>query len=164
MTFRDEVIEETANAMEEMEGFELDLNLLGENEVVRRRIKYVKSAEGKLYTVAQAYNNPGNIMGKWGTNRTSKDGYVIFPTLAAGRTALKRQVSLNFSRKLSFYEFFAGQRHPDGTMKPGGYYGYAPAQHGGNNPRRYAEFVVEKLNERFGKGWTIDTRVEEFLT
>lgn len=162
MVKRDEIIEEMSKAMAEMEGFLLDLNKLGEEEVKKRRIHYVKNASGKLFTVNQAYNNPGNIMGKWGNNQVSKSGFVIFPTLEAGWRALKHQISLNLSRKLSFYEFFAGERDEKGNVKPGGYYGYAPAAHN-NNPTKYAQFVVDALNRKFALGWTIDTRAEEFL-
>lgn len=142
-----------------MEGFYLDLNEIGKVEVLKRKIRYVEVG-GKLLTVGQAYNNPGNIMGKWGTNPKSKDGYVIFPTPEAGWTALKRQISLNMSKRMTFQEFFAGQRNPDGSVKPGGYYGYAPAAHG-NSPNIYAQFVANELNKKFGRGWDLNTVIEE---
>lgn len=163
MTKRDSVIDVMAKAMARQEGFYLDLNKMGEEEVKRRGIHYVKNGDGRLFTVNQAYNNPGNIMGKWGNNQVSKSGFVIFPTLEAGWRALKHQISLNLARKLSFYEFFAGERDEKGNVKPGGYYGYAPAKHGNNNPQIYAQNVVNAINNELGLDWTIDTRAEELL-
>jgi hypothetical protein len=162
MPFKDELIAEIALAIGRMEGYYLDLAQYSEETLKRRGIKYIKTADGKCVTVAKGYNNPGNILGKWGNNPKSKDGFIIFPTPEAGWTALRHQVSkcLEFY-SCSFKEFFGGQRNEKGEVRPGGYYGYAPAGHGNNKPAVYAQFVVNAVNKKFDLMVDIDTRMKD---
>jgi hypothetical protein len=117
---------------------------------------YLTSAECKARkipfpTVAQRHNNPGN-MRAWGSYPIV-DKYAQFDNVANGWRAVRRQCERNiFERELTFYEFFAGQRQPDGTLvhPTRSYSGFAPAsdddrKHGVNNPRVYAETVFARI-------------------
>jgi hypothetical protein len=110
-------------------------------------------------TVAARNNNPGNLR-SWGT-RPVVDGYASFPTPADGWKALRSQVKKNvFERKLSFREFFAGERKPSGQLKrKGSYPGFAPAADN-NDTVGYAEFVLRYLKHlHLLPGTTIDTKI-----
>lgn len=96
-------------------------------------------------------NNPGNLRGWDPTLPKDSRGFDVFPTLAAGRWALLRQIDKNvFQRKLTLREFFGGK---------GEYPGYAPASDG-NDPVNYAQFVARRLNEA-GFGVGLDDRLDE---
>jgi len=83
-------------------------------------------------SVAARNNNPGNLRSGPGQTGTDASGYAIFPTAAAGWSALDNQVDLNVSRGLTLDQFFAGGN---------GYPGYAPSADS-NNPAQYAAFVA----------------------
>lgn len=112
---------------------------------------------GDPITVAQRNNNPGNLR-TWGRNPVV-NGYACFDTPEAGWKALRVQILRNVygsgpkdayplrSAGLTFREFFAGQREPDGTLKPGGYPGFAPAQDS-NRPEQYAGYVLNYVVSR----------------
>lgn len=112
---------------------------------------------GEPITVAQRNHNPGNLR-SWG-KRPIVAGYAYFETAEEGWTALKKQIKLNVygagtadvyslrSSGLTFREFFAGQLKPDGTLKKGGYPGYAPAVDA-NKPAQYAEYVKNYIVSR----------------
>lgn len=85
-------------------------------------------------TISQRNNNPGNLR-SWGTNPTS-GGYAAFPSVDAGWSALKQQITINIGRGLNLYEFFGG--------KPGVYGGYSPSADN-NNPKGYAVFVASRV-------------------
>lgn len=107
-------------------------------------------------SLAQRNNNPGNLR-SWGT-RPISEGYASFASIEAGFQALRSQCRKNiFQRKLSFREFFAGQRSASGRLKPGGYPGFAPAKDN-NQPEAYASFVLHFIRNReaIGSAWTID--------
>lgn len=108
-------------------------------------------------SIAEQNKNPGNLR-TWGTMPISAGGYAKFPTVGAGWEALKRQITINIwgngpkdiyplraSRPMSFREFFAGQRQPDGVVERGGYSGYSPAADK-NNPDGYAKFVYGRVH------------------
>jgi hypothetical protein len=114
-------------------------------------------------TVAQRHNNPGNLRA-WGSYPI-EDGYAQFDKLANGWQALRRQCERNiFDRDLTFLEFFAGQRNPDGSLvhPTQSYSGFAPAsdadrKHGINHPQVYAQFVFDRLKASpsfKSKDWT----------
>jgi hypothetical protein len=135
---KDDVIGEFSEAIAQMEGYYLDPNTLSP-----RQRKGIHLIGGE--TSAKAYNNPGNIMGGWGTNRMDRNGYTMFPNKESGWWALKVQVSRNIERKLTFKEFFGGKKDV--------YLGYAPAGHSANNPDTYARFIVTRLNKVFRTSW-----------
>lgn len=85
-------------------------------------------------SVAARNNNPGNLRSGPGQTGTDASGYAIFPTAAAGWSALDNQVDLNVSRGLTLDQFFAGGN---------GYPGYAPSADS-NNPAQYAAFVASQ--------------------
>ena len=87
----------------------------------------------KLGSLAQKYNNPGNLR-QWG-EVPIVNGYAKFATIEHGWRALKRQVERLIDRNLTLYEFFGG--------KPNVYPGYAPAADN-NHPKHYAEFVAQR--------------------
>jgi hypothetical protein len=110
-------------------------------------------------TVAARNNNPGNLR-SWGT-RPVVDGYASFPTPADGWKALRSQVKKNvFERKLSFREFFAGERKPNGQLRrKDSYPGFAPAADS-NDAVGYAESVLRYLGFLHHlPGTTIDTKI-----
>ena len=91
-------------------------------------------------SVARKHNNPGNLR-TWGKHPVV-GGFVQFPTVADGWTALERQVGRNIDRGLNLLEFFGG--------KPGVYAGYAPAADK-NNPDKYAKFVAGRVGVEVDK-------------
>lgn len=96
----------------------------------------------KAGSVAARNNNPGNLR-SWGTT-PQVGGFAQFASADLGWRALRTQVRKNIDRNLSLLEFFNGQRTPNGTIKVGGYGGYAPASDG-NDPTAYARFVGGKV-------------------
>lgn len=104
-------------------------------------------------------NNPGNLR-TWGT-RPINGGYAFFPTKEDGFKALNTQVSKLYTRNVSLYEFFAGQRDENGRLKPGGYYGYCPLGDGANNPLVYAMNVAAKVQEKTGESVDIHKPLQE---
>jgi hypothetical protein len=153
---RDTLVERFAYAIAKMEGFYRDLNKEDRGALKAAGVSFV-DYDGKMLTPGQAYNNPGNIMVQWGHNRISKDGFVIFSTMDEGWKALKHQISLLIDRHLTFLQFFAGERDEKGRVT--GYYGYAPAGHGVNNPMNYAAFVIDEL----GFDVPIMTKIEDMV-
>lgn len=94
-------------------------------------------------------NNPGALMyaGQAGATpfQTTMGTFAQFGTETQGWEALYRQIELNAAKGLTFYTFFAGERDGAGNVIPGGYYGYAPAGHGSNQPNVYANTVSSLL-------------------
>lgn len=115
------------------------------------------------------HHNPGDLV-SWGSWPV-ENGYVVFDNDESGWKALKKQSSKNiFDRKLTFLEFFAGQRDEAGALKLGGYPGFCPAPTGskltkGNDPHRYASdavlWVNHKLGAAAGLGTVISSLVQE---
>jgi len=143
---RDRLTLAFAKAISEMEGF-----CLTEADAQKRKVRWP--------TIAQRLYNPGNLR-RWGSFPI-QDGYAKFPECKVddcrcpdhpaeeGFRALRKQVTRNvFDRRLSFREFFAGQRDADGVVLPNGYPGYAPSADS-NYPVKYAEYVLKRVKEQF---------------
>lgn len=141
---RPQLINKIANAISKMEGY------------------------GLLHSVARINNNPGNLR-SWSGVPTIK-GFAKFPNAEAGWRALFRQVEVNGfgsgprdsyklrRNGLTLREFFGGQREEDGSLKVGGYPGYAPS--GDNNqPVHYAKFVAKEIGVE-----DIDAPIPTFVT
>lgn len=162
MRDREMLIQTMAKAIASHEGFYMTAA------ECRRTGNFKRLPDGKFdyRTVSARNNNPGNLRA-WGRTPIV-DGYASFPTVDAGWAALRRQVEKNvFDRKLSFREFFAGERTPDGKLTHrGAYPGFAPAADK-NDATRYAIHVWEKVcavfpcAERDGIDTDIHTLVED---
>lgn len=109
--------------------------------------KQAQQSRAKFPCLAQINRNPGNLR-SWG-RVPIVSGYAQFPTVEEGWAALKKQVNINISRGLSFYEFFAGKKNR--------YAGYAPAADS-NHPTQYSEFVAAAF-----PGATKDTVIETLI-
>lgn len=97
---------------------------------------------------ADRNHNPGNLT-TWGDtprdeNPDGTPGLCVFPTPAEGWRALRRQTLKNIQRRLTLFEFFAGQRDAKGKVIKGGYPGYAPKE-AGNKPKEYADYVGKRV-------------------
>lgn len=102
---------------------------------------------GRWPSRAKRNNNPGNFRA-WARDSFIEGGYVKFPTVGEGYSALRRQIEKNvFVRGLNLIEFFGGQRLNNGTLVKGGYSGYAPAADM-NHPSKYASYVLQFLRDR----------------
>lgn len=103
-------------------------------EVIETIAKRIARMEGYTKTSSLSFknNNPGNLR-SWGKMPVT-GGFAVFPTAEAGWNALRKQISLNIDRNLTFLEFFGG--------KPGIYPGFAPDSDG-NHSKNYAKFVAE---------------------
>lgn len=94
-----------------------------------------------------ANRNPGNIYDPKRTRDSGKFTFRTYPTFEAGWLDLGSLVQRQLlNRKLSLFEFFAGQRDSIGAVVPNGYPGFAPAAHGNNRPKQYAENVSAFIN------------------
>lgn len=93
-------------------------------------------------SLAKRNNNPGNLR-SWGKNPI-QNGFACFKTPQEGFDALHKQILLNINKRLTFLEFFAGQRDDHGEVIKGGYPGYAPSKDA-NNPLLYAKIVTQSL-------------------
>lgn len=82
--------------------------------------------------------------------------------LAEGWRIARRQIRLNIDRGLTLFEFFAGQRNKDGSVRIGGYAGFAPAKDG-NDPLGYASFVAEAIAAELGEPVDIDTKLKDIV-
>ncbi len=106
-------------------------------------------------------NNPGNLR-SWGSTPIVK-GFAKFATPEAGRQALEEQVAKNvFERKLTCLEFFQGQRDKDGNVVAKGYAGFSPAKDG-NDPNKYAEFVINYVNKALGNTATRNIKLYQLV-
>lgn len=143
---RDRLTVAFASAISEMEGF-----CVTEADAQERKVRWP--------TIAQRLRNPGNLR-RWGSFPI-QDGYAKFPECKIedcrcpdhpaeeGFRALRKQVTRNvFDRKLSFRQFFAGQRDTQGELVQNGYPGYAPAADS-NYPVVYAGHVLKRIREEF---------------
>lgn len=131
--------------------------------------QFVAREEGFYITdsLSARHHNPANLT-QWGSWPVEK-GYVVFDNDENGWKALKKQASKNiFDRKLTFLEFFAGQRDEFGRVKVGGYPGFCPAPTGsamtkGNNPQKYAADAVSWVNHKLGAAAELNTVISSLV-
>lgn len=120
----------------------------------------IQNVEG-YYPGSRAYrnNNPGNIKpGNLNLGQVGLDsaGFAVFSSYAAGYQALINDIAAKFSGHTrsglgpasSVYQFF--------TV-------YAPSSDN-NNPRSYAQTVVNGLNASYGSSLTIDSSLSDVMS
>jgi hypothetical protein len=87
--------------------------------------------------------NPGNLMDLQYFKETKKFRLNQFVSWEAGWGALATLIQKQLiNRKLTLLQFIGGQRDSQGNVVPGGYSGFAPQGHGGNDPKIYAGNVA----------------------